>query len=164
MHCGVCGGPLASVGRDYLACSAARGRGTCDNRSSVRRPEMEDLVLDALRHRLMAPELVEEFVAAFHLEINKQRSDAEASFGVKRQELAVVSRKLAGLIEAIADGLRAPDLQDRLNELQERKAALTAEFAGRTEQPVRLHPKLAGLYRREGRTSAGGSQRSICAR
>jgi site-specific DNA recombinase len=32
VHCGSCGSRLASVGRDYLACSAARGQGTCTNR------------------------------------------------------------------------------------------------------------------------------------
>ena len=32
IYCGSCGGRMASVGRDYLACSAARGQGTCSNR------------------------------------------------------------------------------------------------------------------------------------
>jgi hypothetical protein len=37
VYCGGCGSRLASVGRDYLACSAARGQGTCTNRKGVRR-------------------------------------------------------------------------------------------------------------------------------
>jgi site-specific DNA recombinase len=37
VHCGACGSRLAAVGRDYLACSAARGQGTCTNRKGVRR-------------------------------------------------------------------------------------------------------------------------------
>ena len=36
----------------------------------------------------------------------------------RRRELADVRRKLDGLIEAIADGLRAPGLQQRLDELE----------------------------------------------
>ena len=36
-RCGVCGKPLAAVGRDYLACGAARRQGTCDNRRAIRR-------------------------------------------------------------------------------------------------------------------------------
>jgi DNA invertase Pin-like site-specific DNA recombinase len=35
--CGRCGGPLAAVGKDYLACAAARGKGTCANRKGIRR-------------------------------------------------------------------------------------------------------------------------------
>ena len=37
VHCGGCGSRFGAVGRDYLACSAARGQGTCANRKSVRR-------------------------------------------------------------------------------------------------------------------------------
>src|SRR5262249_25677495 len=62
-HCGICGGPLAAVGKDYLTCSAAHRQGTCSNKRSIRRPMLEGLILDGLKDRLMAPELVKEFVA-----------------------------------------------------------------------------------------------------
>jgi hypothetical protein len=42
-QCGVCGGRLAPAGKDYLACSAARGRGTCPNTRGIRRPVLEGL-------------------------------------------------------------------------------------------------------------------------
>lgn len=35
VYCRECGSRYASIGRDYLACSAARGQGTCPNRQSV---------------------------------------------------------------------------------------------------------------------------------
>ena len=70
---------MASVGRDYLACSAARGQGTCSNRGSIRRAPLEELILGGLRHRLMAPELVEEFVSAYHEEVNRARRDETAA-------------------------------------------------------------------------------------
>ena len=47
------------------ACSAARSSGTCSNRQSIRRAALEALVLDGLRQRLMAPKLVQEFMAPF---------------------------------------------------------------------------------------------------
>ena len=71
VHCGTCGSRMASVGRDYLACSAARGQGTCDNRASVRRGPLEELILSGLQQRLMAPDAVEQFVADFHEEVNR---------------------------------------------------------------------------------------------
>jgi site-specific DNA recombinase len=73
VYCGSCGSRFASVGRDYLACSAARGQGTRTNRNGVRRAPFEDLILEGLRQRLMAPEMVEEFVAAYHEEVNRHR-------------------------------------------------------------------------------------------
>jgi site-specific DNA recombinase len=73
---------------------------------------MEALILDGLRQRLTAPELVEEFTRAFQKEINLQRREYDALRDAKMRELADVTRKLDGLIEAIADGLRAPACSD----------------------------------------------------
>lgn len=47
--CGECGSRFASIGRDYLACSGARGRGTCSNKRSMRRSVLEETILGALR-------------------------------------------------------------------------------------------------------------------
>jgi hypothetical protein len=91
VHCGACGSRLASVGRDYLACSAARGQGTCTNRKGVRRSPLEELILEGLRQRLMAPDMVEEFVAAFHEEVNRHRRDETAARAGKERELAEVT-------------------------------------------------------------------------
>ena len=147
--CGCCGGRLASIGRDYLACSAARGRGTCTNTGSIRRRELEELILEALRQRLMAPELVEEFISAFHEEVNRQRRDAGAGRAGKERELAEVTRKLKGLVDALAEGYRVPGLQQRLDELEARRSALEQELEAPAPSPVRLHPNLAQVYRRK---------------
>src|SRR6185503_14246937 len=87
VRCKECGSHYAAVGRDYLACSAARGSGTCSNRQSIRRGALEALILNGLRHRLMAPELFEEFVRAFQQEINLQRRDDQARRDAKQREL-----------------------------------------------------------------------------
>jgi len=128
---------MASVGRDYLACSAARGQGTCSNRASIRRAPLEALILDGLRQRLMAPELVEEFIAAYHEEVNRHRREATAARAGKERELAEVTRKLDKLIEALIEGYRTAGLQQRLEELEARKAALEQELAADPPPPVR---------------------------
>ena len=88
--CGCCQGALSAVGRDYLACLNARKRGTCDNRKGIRRARLEELVLSALKHRLMRPDLVKEFVAAFQEEVNRDRRNQESALGVSRRELTGV--------------------------------------------------------------------------
>jgi site-specific DNA recombinase len=147
VYCGSCGSRFASVGRDYLACSAARGQGTCTNRKGVRRAPFEDLILEGLRQRPMAPEMVEEFVAAYHEEVNRHRRDETAARTGKERELAEVTRKLEKLIEALIEGYRTAGLQQRLEELEARKAALEQELAADPPPPVRLHPNLAQVYR-----------------
>jgi site-specific DNA recombinase len=42
IHCDCCGGPYAAVGRDYLACSAARKLDTCSAKKGIRRSVLED--------------------------------------------------------------------------------------------------------------------------
>ena len=62
VFCASCGGALSNIGRDYLACAAARRQDVCANRRGIRRQALEDLVLDAMRTRLMEPALVEAFI------------------------------------------------------------------------------------------------------
>jgi site-specific DNA recombinase len=147
VYCGSCGSRLASFGRDDLACSAARGRGTCANRQGVRRAPLEKLILDGLRQRLLAPELIEEFVAAYHDEVNRARRHATAARAGKERELAEVKRRLEKLIEALIEGYRASGLRQRLDELEARRAALEQELEADPPSPVRLHRNLAQVYR-----------------
>ena len=126
-----------------MACSAARGRGTCANRQGVRRAPLEKLILDGLRQRLLAPELIEEFFAAYHDEVNRARRHATAARAGKERELAEVKRRLEKLIE----GYRASGLRQRLDELEARRAALEQELEADPPSPVRLHRNLAQVYR-----------------
>jgi site-specific DNA recombinase len=147
--CGCCRTAFGAVGRDYLACKTAVRQGACVNRIRLRRSAVEQQVLDALATRLMQPELVAEFAAEFTAEWNRLAAEASAGAAAKRRELEGVCRKLAGLVEAIADGLRAPGLQARLEELEARRITLEAEVAAATQAPEvpRLHPRIAEIYR-----------------
>ncbi|NBE09582.1 hypothetical protein [Paragemmobacter ruber] len=64
---------------------------------------------------------------------------------VKRK---AIKRKLEGLYDAIADGLRSPGLKEKLLELEGRIAAIDAELGRPAPAPVRLNPNLSELYRR----------------
>jgi site-specific DNA recombinase len=147
--CGRCGGTLAAVGKDYLACGRARRQALCDNRRGIPRAVLERLILGALRERLMEPELAKEFIAEFHRAVNQDRQAQEVQIGAKRKALADVRAKLDGLVEAIAGGLRAATLQAKLDELERRQAALAAEMAAAPLPLPRLHPNLAEIYRRK---------------
>jgi site-specific DNA recombinase len=82
----------------------------------------------------MQPEFVEEFIQAFHEEINRQNCQQEVRVVEHQAELARVSKKLAGLYDGIADGLRTPGLQDQLLELEGRQTQLK-ELIGRHQHP-----------------------------
>jgi hypothetical protein len=80
-YCGVCGSPLAAAGKDYLTCAAARRQGARGNKRSICRPVPEALILDGLKGRLMAPELVKEFIAEFHREMNRLTRNRQVDLG-----------------------------------------------------------------------------------
>jgi site-specific DNA recombinase len=149
VNCAACGSTYAPSGRHYLSCSAARRKGTCNERKGISRTVLEDLILGGLKGHLMAPELVEEFVRAYHAELNRQRSHTELQSADKRRELESVSRKLDGLIDAMADGFRAPELQEKLDHLTQRRVKLRTELEREGKPLPRLHPNLAEVYRKK---------------
>ncbi|WP_114965319.1 hypothetical protein [Alkalilacustris brevis] len=104
-------------------------------------------MLDLLRTRLMQPEAVAEFITVFGREVNAQRGDETAQRSRLEAELSALIRKLDGLYDAIAEGLRTPGLKDKLEELEARKAELDAKLTAPAPSPVRLQPNLAALYR-----------------
>ncbi len=145
--CGSCGTGFSVFGKDYLGCRTARNGGPCRNTTRVRRAVLEDRVLRALGTQLMRPDLVAEFCATFIEEWNRLAAEASAGTEARQRELQSVERKLANLVDAIADGLKAPGLQKKLADLearrQELRAALGAEAA---PAPPGLHPNLAQVY------------------
>lgn len=122
VHCGICGSHMGAVGKDYLACTAARSGAGCSNRKSIRRHRLEEAVLEGLKERLMGPEAVREFINAFYNEINRQRSNEELRKIEQSSELMRVNKRLKGLYDAIADGLRTPGLQAELEKTEARPA------------------------------------------
>ena len=144
--CSECGSRFAAIGRDYLGCSSARGSGNCTNNASVRRPDLENLILDGLKTRLMAPELVEEFITEFHAELNRQRRDNITIHAHKQKELAAVTKKLDGLYDAIADGLRTEGLKTKVEGLEAEQQRMQRDVGAKPEPTPLVHPNLARLY------------------
>ena len=147
VSCGSCGHQMAAVGKDYLRCARAHRNGLCTSKASIRRGVLEDIVIKALQHNLMAPELVKEFVSAANHELNKHRANESAEREHLGAKLTKVERQLDQLINAIADGLRSPGLQGKLDALEIERAALKAQLSAPPPSPVRLHPNLADAYR-----------------
>ncbi len=147
--CSLCGANFAAVGRDYLACSGARGRGNCPDNKSIKRADLESVILSGLKTRLMDPELVKEFVSSFHAEINKGYRDVERARETTERAYHETCRKLDSLIEAIADGLRSPVLQGKLEQLEQQKAEQEKTLAAPLNPMPRLHPGIAEIYRQK---------------
>jgi DNA invertase Pin-like site-specific DNA recombinase len=150
LRCGCCHGPYAIIGRDRYACSTRKQKGTCYNRLTITRQEIEARVLDGLKERLLAPDLVAVFVNAFREEMKRQRDRLRAEQAQRERKAAELDRKIAAIFRAIEDGLYEPAMKTRLAELKEQRDKLSTE--SRTLDPtaldVLMHPQLAEGYRR----------------
>jgi site-specific DNA recombinase len=147
MTCGVCGGAFSAVGKDVLACTAARCQGTCDNRHSIRRPVLDGLILDALQTNLMQPEHLAFFIEEFTREWNCLQAEASAARSGNQRELEGVERQISKLIDALTEGFRGPSRQQKLDNLEARKTDLERKLQSTPAPAPALHPNLAGVYR-----------------
>ncbi|MGQ3488081.1 recombinase family protein [Roseovarius pacificus] len=154
LHCGCCGGGFAAVGRDYVACSAARKLRTCTQTKSFKRGALEAAVLDLLKERLMQPDAVAEFVSAFTSEANGQRNAQEADRRRVQNDRDTLASKLDGLYDAVANGLRTDGLLQRLEQMEADLRALDETLKAPAPSPVRLHPNLSEHYRSKVRALA----------
>ena len=147
--CGVCGGGVHVYTGNRLACYASRGTGTCANRLTIRRDEVETRVLTVLRDQLLNRELFEEFCREFAQEMNRLQSTERARQSAVRQELSAVKRDIAKLIEAIKNDVPIASIKDELGRLEHRKTELELSVEANPELRPLLHPGMADLYRRK---------------
>jgi hypothetical protein len=82
------------ISKNLLGCSAARNKGTCENRLTIRRDALEVSVLDGLRSHLMEPELFATFCDEFTREVNRLRIERDAEIIERRKELERIDRGL----------------------------------------------------------------------
>ena len=149
MRCGLCGGGFSKISAAHFGCSTARNKGgtACTNLRTIRRDELENRALQALRSRLMDPALYRAFAEAFVAEWNHSQGDAAAKRAADEAELQRVRHQIERLVDAIVNGTPAAALNVRLQQLEARRLQLEAGLARAAPEVPRLHPALPELYR-----------------
>jgi DNA invertase Pin-like site-specific DNA recombinase len=145
--CGVCSGGFGMVSGGYYRCMAAQ-RHACTNRASIRREVLEEKVVAVLADKLMDPALAEAFVETFTEEWGRLAAEQAGRGEQTRRDLATAERRVANLLDAIAEGLRSPGLQAKLAGLEAERDRLAGEVAALKPSPIRLIPNLGTAYRR----------------
>ncbi len=153
LKCGHAVGGYTIMASDRYGCAAFTKSGTCANGATISRASVERRVLGALQDRMLAPELVGAFVEPYQTEIAADRLKLERQAAAGRHELEDVTRRLAGVVDAMERGGWSPALQARPSELEARKARIEAALPGQSQAAasVVLHPAAtAETYRAEG--------------
>lgn len=149
LTCGTCQGRYGIILQDRYGCLNHHRRGTCDNNRTIRRPVIEQRALSGLTEKLVSADAVAEAVRAYHEELNRQNRERRAQTSADRPALAKVERAIASIIAAIEDGMYQPTMKERMTELEQQKAEITARLAVDEPQLLDVNPNIAEVYRRK---------------
>src|SRR5687768_6646608 len=95
--------------REQLGCFGTRDRGTCTNKLTISRHEVEERVLSALQDKLMRKDFFEEFCREFAKEMNRLRMDQRAGLTSAKREVERIGRRIKKLLDLMLDDEIAVD-------------------------------------------------------
>ncbi len=150
ISCGVCGGTFTVVGAERWGCSTARASQTCANTRTISTSQLEHRVIDALRNRMLDPELVEAYLSEYQRAYEERRSGMVKERAKIDQALARVSGRIGRITDLIADGIGDyGEAKGRLvNALKEREAIERQLEDAEVAPAIAQHPGIAEAYRR----------------
>jgi site-specific DNA recombinase len=146
IKCGACGADLRLVRGDRVTCRAGGRRSPCAQPLTVPLPLLEQVVLKALENRVFSEPVAEALrrLAAEKKLLHEQAKRARAAL---QREHASVGRHLANLIAAMAAGVNAPELRQRVDDLSRRKAAVGARLSKVRADLQEMTPSATESYR-----------------
>jgi site-specific DNA recombinase len=128
IKCGTCGGDLRLVRADRVSCRAGPRRHSCVQPLTLPLPLLQQVVLETIQNRLRSVPIAEA-LHRFGTEAKTQRERAKRARTALQREYASIGRQLANLIAAIAAGVHAPELRQRVDDLSRRKATVEAKLS-----------------------------------
>jgi site-specific DNA recombinase len=131
-------------------CAAARNSGTCTNRKTIKRSDVEARVLAGLKHHLLHPDLIAEFIGEFQREMQTDRTEALTARRETERKLAKVCSAIDSIITAITEGMLHPSMKAKMDALEAERVTLEAAMQTvPVPEPVAIHPGLCDIYARK---------------
>src|SRR5260370_9744701 len=96
--------PYTITGKDRYACATRRSKGTCSNALVINRQQLEARILNGLKERLMAPELVKAFVDEFKAEIRRSAQDSETNRTTLKPAPTAIEPQIPRVSTRVRDG------------------------------------------------------------
>ena len=157
--CGECGAGFIMGSANRLMCFGARDQGTCTNRLTIRRDEVEARVLRAMQDKLLRPDLFEEFCHEFTREMNRLWMERRAELSSAERELVHLETRRKKLVQSIMDGVPGAEVKDEIISIAPRWRAPN-RFEGESGGDARCGPT-AFARRWERSARFGESRRSL---
>jgi site-specific DNA recombinase len=150
LKCGMCGANYTTYTGGKLVCAGYRERGTCTNRRTPMRAQVEARVLDGLREKILSPEAVATYVRAYHRDMRASKATLAARKAPLEKRLGELRRALDRAADALLAGTLTAAVQAKVMEMEGERIAIEASLATATAEaqaePFELHPKAAEVY------------------
>jgi site-specific DNA recombinase len=151
VKCGCCGSGYVVGGNDkrgpLLLCTRMKETGLCDNRRTVSRLAIEDLVLTGIEENLASPALIAEYVREYH----KTSRELHGSTAHRRRDLEKRLGNINGSIAKAVDALLGDNpsraVRERLAALEAERDEIEAAIADVVPPTVEFHPNVANAFR-----------------
>lgn len=150
LTCGCCGSGYIMISASRLGCAATRNSGTCTNRKTIKRTDVETRVLSGLKDHLLHPDMIQEFIAEFQRESQKERLASLAEQSQADRQLDRVVKEIDNSVTAISQGMFHASIKAKMDKLEAKRAMLLARLATQPQpEPVAINPGLAEIYARK---------------
>jgi site-specific DNA recombinase len=147
--CAVCGGGFILSSHARLICFNAHDRGTCTNKRSIKRIEVEARVLNGMKKRMLEPDAFAEFCAGFSKEMNRLRQEHGARLASAKRDIAKLDRRSKQIMELLLNGYSDEAWKRELQEIDGRRAELRSLLAAaESDVPFpNVHPRMVQVFR-----------------
>jgi hypothetical protein len=139
-----------SAGRPRIRCSRVAESGCCDNRRRYYLDRIEAGVLDALKTELDQPELIVEFVRAYHDERQRLAGANIRARASDETRLANINGQMKRIVDMLAEGAAAfTDMRGKMEAIEQERREIEARLASSDGQKtvVALHPQAVRRFR-----------------
>ncbi|WP_336981635.1 recombinase family protein [Altererythrobacter fulvus] len=146
--CGVCGRGWIITRGDYFGCSSVIDANACTNRRLIRKDQYERRVLEDLREKMLAPDVVAAYLAEYRQEYSRRTRETASERSKLERRQGELARKVERLVAAIADGAsQFTEIREALTNAKAEKADIDRVLASFDAIPqIALHPGLARQY------------------
>ena len=149
IKCGCCEGSFVMSNHSRLACSTLKNKGTCNNDLKILREDVEKAILHALQFYLMDEELCDAFTKTYVKHLNDIRKERNTKINEYKSELEKIESSDELIMNAIMDGFRTDKMREQFNANDKRRKQLVQLLENSEEDPIILHPGIAGRYKEE---------------
>ena len=144
LECGVCGAPMTIYGgstKRRYRCSDNVKRGTCENALSVREDVAREVLLAEIEKTLKNPWSILYARKLLAEQAGRQSREATSELTAREAELERTEKRIAGLVNFLADGDRSEYVIASLHELEEQARdhkRVIAQLRSRSTHPIEL--------------------------